>query len=94
MIADPGAILLWLLEHFTVLLVPLVVWMTRAMLQVTQTIYGTKGDNGLVGAERELRRRSHDQDNRLQVHEGRLDEHDRRLDDHGSDLRDLRRVRP
>jgi hypothetical protein len=87
---DAGAVLIWLLEHLTVLLIPLLIWMTRSLWQVSQTIYGTKGDNGLQGSVREAKRRLHEHGTVLQRHEGQLDRHRERLDGHDRELSDLR----
>lgn len=47
---DPVEILRWIVEHITLLLIPLLIWQTKTLLQESQTVYGTKGDNGLNGS--------------------------------------------
>lgn len=49
-------VLMWVLDHTVVFVIPYMVWQTKGLMQVSQTIYGTKGDNGLNGTVRELRK--------------------------------------
>ena len=90
MTIDPGAVLTWLGQNLFVLLVPFIAWQTKSLLQITQTIYGTKGDNGLNGSVREVKKRLHEHGSTLQRHEGQIDRHRERLDGHDRELSDLR----
>lgn len=90
MTIDPGAVLAWLGQNLFVLLVPYLVWQTNALRQVTQTIYGVKGDNGLLGSVRDLKTRTNEHGTILQRHDGQLERHKERLDGHDHQFSDLR----
>lgn len=77
---DAAEVLRWLLEHLTLFLIPLLIWMTKSLMQITQTIYGTKGDNGLNGSVKEIRQGQERHRERLDKHEGLFDLHKQRMD--------------
>lgn len=77
---DPVEILRWIVEHITLLLIPLLIWQTKTLLQVSQTVYGTKGDNGLNGSMREVRHSLEKQKERVDRHEGLFELHKMRMD--------------
>jgi hypothetical protein len=86
MTIDPGQILTWFGQNLAILLIPYLIWQTRMMLQVVQSLYGTKGDNGINGRVKELGARSHEHANILQRHDGILERHKERLDSHDREL--------
>lgn len=77
--SDAPAVLAWVLDHVAVLLIPLMIWMVKTLLKVSQTIYGENGDNGLRGDVKKLREARHVQEGVLQRHEFQLEDHGRRL---------------
>lgn len=80
MMVDAAEVLRWIVEHITLFLIPLLVWQTKTLLQIAQTVYGTKGDNGLNGSVRELRAGHDRQRERVDRHEGLFELHKMRMD--------------
>lgn len=77
--SEAQSMLTWILDHVAVLLIPLMIWMVKTLLKVSQTIYGENGDNGLRGDVKKLRDARHEQDGVLQRHEFQLEDHSRRI---------------
>jgi len=90
MTLDAADLLRWLQQVMSVVTVPFLIWITKSMLQVTQTIYGTKGDNGLNGDVRALREAKHEHAGHLQRHDGVLERHKERLDGHDREFGEWR----
>lgn len=79
-------VFLWLGEHIALFYIPLIVWQTKTLLKMHQTVYGENGDNGLKGDTKRLREARHVHSSALQEHEGRLNLHENRLDRNEEDI--------
>lgn len=71
-------------EIATVVLIPLLIANIRVLTGIRdlvrehhQTLYGVKGENGLVGVSKLLRARSHEHMNVLQRHEFEIEKHEK-----------------
>lgn len=75
-----GNWLLWVEQHAVYGLAVMIIWASRNMILITRTIYGGRGEEGLVVAVKRVRDKVHEHSTEIATVHGRLGFHDQELD--------------